>query len=75
MRAWPPCDCAPHELSFGIIRDDGSEKPVARVLKAFADENRHAIAPPPPIVDAESWFAALPDGVKATYDAYASSHG
>ncbi len=72
---WPPCDCAPHELNFGLIRDDGSEKPVAGVLKAFSDENRHAIAPPPPIVDPNSWLEALPGGVKAAYDAYASTHG
>ncbi|HET9392026.1 MAG TPA: beta-galactosidase [Candidatus Rubrimentiphilum sp.] len=75
MRMLPPCDYAPHELSFGIIRNDGSEKPVARVLKTFASENRHAIAPPPPIVDRESWFAGLPGGVKTAYDAYLATHG
>jgi len=74
LREWPPCDCAPHELNFGIIRNDGREKPVAGVLKSFAAENRHAIAPPPPIVRADSWFAALPDGGKAAYSAYASTH-
>ncbi len=75
LGALPPFDRAPHELTFGLIRDDGSEKPVAGVLKAFAAENRHAVVPPPPIVDEDSWLAALPGGVKATYDAYASTHG
>lgn len=75
LRQTPPFDRAPHELTFGVIRDDGSEKPVAAVVKAFAAENRHAIPPPPPIVNEDSWFAALPGGVKSAYGAYASTHG
>lgn len=74
LRETPPFDRAPHELTFGIIRDDGSEKPVASMLKAFASENRHALPPPPAIVDQASWFEALPGGVKAAYGAYASAH-
>jgi endo-1,4-beta-mannosidase len=75
LRQTPPFDRAPHELTFGIIRDDGTQKPVAGALRAFAAENRHAIAPPASIVDARSWFQALPRGVNAAYDAYASTHG
>ena len=75
LREWPPFDRSPHELNFGLVRDDGSEKPVAGVLKAFAAENRHAIPPPSPIVGGNSWFEALPGGVKAAYEAYASTHG
>lgn len=74
LRGTPPFDRAPHELNFGLVRNDGSEKPVSGVLKAFAAENRHAIAPPPPIADGDSWFRALPGGVKAAYGAYASTH-
>ncbi len=75
LQGTPPFDRAPHELAFGIIREDGSEKPVAGTLKSFAAENRHAVAPPPPIVDEDAWFAALPNGVKGVYGAYASTHG
>lgn len=32
----PPCDEAIHERTFGLVRSDGSLKPHARVLKAFA---------------------------------------
>lgn len=71
----PPFDGAPHELHFGIVRNDGSEKPVAHALRDFARENRHTVAPPPPIVDQTSWFEGLPDGVNAAYAAYVSRHG
>jgi len=71
----PPFDNAPHELTFGVIRNDATEKPVAGVLKAFAAENRHALAPPPAIAGEDSWFQSLPGGVKAAYAAYASTHG
>jgi endo-1,4-beta-mannosidase len=74
LRTTPPFDNAPHELTFGVIRSDGTEKPVATALREFAGENRHAIAPPPPIVRGGDWFGALPGGVKAAYAAYASTH-
>jgi endo-1,4-beta-mannosidase len=75
LRQTPPFDRAPHELNFGVIRDDGTEKPVAGALKTFAAENRHALPPPPPIVYEKSWFEMRPGGVKAAYGAYASMHG
>ena len=40
----PPFDRAPHEMSFGIIRDDGSEKPVAAAPARFAAERRNVRA-------------------------------
>ena len=41
----PPFDRAPHEMSFGIVRSDGSEKPVAHALARFAAERRTVLAP------------------------------
>ena len=75
LRGTPPFDRAPHELTFGLIRNDGSEKPVAALLKRFAAENRHALPAPAAIVDEETWFAGLPDGVRTTYAAYVSRYG
>jgi len=74
LRVEPPFDNAPHELTFGVIRSDGSEKPVAAALQSFSRENRHAVAPPPPIVRENAWFEGLPGGVRSAYAAYASSH-
>lgn len=39
----PPFDRAPHELSFGIIRADGNDKPVALALKEFAAQDRQVV--------------------------------
>ena len=66
----PPFDGAPHELTFGIVRDDGSEKPIAQTLAAFAREQRHVVEPPPPIADESSYFAALPQGIFDLYREY-----
>ncbi len=70
----PPFDVAPHELTFGIVRADGSEKPVARALAAFAAERRAIVEPPPPIVREEAYYASLPAGIGATYAAYCAAH-
>jgi len=37
-RLWarPPCDYQVHERFFGLLRPDGSQKPTADVLRAFA---------------------------------------
>ena len=40
LRATPPFDRAPHELTFGIVRTDGTAKPVAQALALFAREAR-----------------------------------
>ena len=57
----PPFDNAPHELRFGVVRSDGSEKPVATMLSRFADEQREvAVALPPPIADEREHYAGLP---------------
>jgi hypothetical protein len=69
----PPFDCAPHELSFGIIRNDGSEKPVAAALKAFAAERRPVAPLPPPIVDEAAYFAHFDASVYEAYERYTQS--
>lgn len=40
-----PSDRAPHERTFGIVRSDGSEKPVAVALAAFARQRRTVVEP------------------------------
>lgn len=67
----PPFDQAKHELSFGIIRSDGSDKPVAAALKRFAQENRPVLPPPEPIVRENDWYANVNQAYqKAKYEEY-----
>ena len=44
-RTLPPFDRAPHELRFGVVRSDGSAKPVAQMLSQFAAEARDVVDP------------------------------
>ena len=62
LRGEPPFDRAPHELSFGIIRADGSEKPVAAALGAFAREGRTVVEAhdPPMNMTEDDWYTTLP---------------
>lgn len=66
----PPFDRAPHELTFGIVRADGTYKPVARALARIARERRRVVEPPPPIVDEAPYYASLPRGIFDDYRAY-----
>jgi len=66
----PPFDKAPHELTFGIVRNDGSEKPVAAALKSFAAEQRPIVDPPAPIVDEPAYYNHLPESIAHNYAAY-----
>jgi len=70
----PPFDLAPHELHFGIVRDDGSEKPVARTLAEFARERRPLVSPPAPIVDEATYYRDLPRSLARAYSAYVEEH-
>jgi endo-1,4-beta-mannosidase len=71
LASTPPFDRAPHELTFGIVRNDGTEKPVAAELARFARERRQVIlSPHSPVVDEETYFAALPSVVEPTYVEY-----
>lgn len=67
----PPFDRAPHELTFGIIRSDGTDKPVAKALQNFAREGRPVAVPPAPIVREDEWYANMNEGYqKARYEEY-----
>jgi endo-1,4-beta-mannosidase len=67
----PPFDRAQHEMTFGIIRSDGSDKPVALTLKRFGEEGREVVPPPPAIVSEEEWYANMNDAYqKRKYDEY-----
>ena len=66
----PPCDLASHELRFGIVRRDGSFKPVAATLARLACEARRVVEAPAPIVDETAYYAALPRGIFTAYREY-----
>ncbi len=68
LRATPPFDRAPHELTFGIVRSDGTTKPVATALSVFAREARSVVEPNDPTIFEPAYYAGLPN---TTYDAYA----
>jgi endo-1,4-beta-mannosidase len=70
----PPFDGAPHELTFGIVRNDGSEKPIAQTLAAFATERRTVVAPLAPIADENEYFASLPQGIFDRYRDYCEKY-
>jgi endo-1,4-beta-mannosidase len=67
---WPPFDRATHELRFGIVRADGSEKPVAQALARFRAEGRRVVPAPPPLVNEAEYYAALPGGIVKEYADY-----
>jgi endo-1,4-beta-mannosidase len=71
LRAEPPFDRAPHELSFGIVRSDGSEKPVAAALAAFARERRTVIAAREMPMIAEVYsYRTLPSSTRTLFEAF-----
>lgn len=69
----PPFDRATHELHFGMIRSDGSEKPVAKVLQRFAREGRNVLDPLPSLTSESSYYASLPQGMHDLYRSYCST--
>ncbi|HKU81979.1 MAG TPA: hypothetical protein VJP76_07400 [Candidatus Tumulicola sp.] len=71
----PPFDRAPHELTFGIVRADGSLKPVARTLAQIAGERRETVAPPSPIAGEAAYYTGLPADLPELYRGYCESHG
>jgi endo-1,4-beta-mannosidase len=71
----PPFDLAPHEMRFGVLRSDGSEKPVARVLSGIALERREVRKPQPPIVEESAYYASLPEGIVDAYRDYCERYG
>jgi endo-1,4-beta-mannosidase len=69
LRDEPPFDRAPHERAFGILRSNGSDKPVAAALAAFARQRRSVLPAPPTPVDIPeaAYYAALPNATEAAY--------
>jgi hypothetical protein len=71
LRDEPPFDRAPHERAYGIIRSDGSEKPVAAALSAFARAGRSVMrANDPPTIAADYYYRTLPSSTRTLYDAF-----
>lgn len=70
LRHKPPFDMAPHELTFGIVRSDGTPKPVAQSLAKFASERREVTPRVPAIVREGEYYAGLPQTVNSTYAAF-----
>jgi hypothetical protein len=70
----PPFDVAPHELRFGMLRADGSERPAARAFAEFARERRPLCDAPPPIADEETYYAGLPASLPQAYATYCERH-
>ena len=71
LRVQPPFDRAPHELSFGIIRSDGSERPVASALAAFARQQRTVVKPNDmPMISSTYYYRTLPTSIKTLYEAF-----
>ncbi|HEX8807198.1 MAG TPA: hypothetical protein VF741_09615, partial [Candidatus Aquilonibacter sp.] len=68
----PPFDQAKHELHFGMIRADGSERPVAHTLSRFAQQRRAVVPAPPAIAEESTFYASLPGGIDALYRRYRS---
>ncbi len=66
----PPFDLATHEMRFGIVRADGSLKPVALALQRFAREARPVVAPNDAPHNESAFYASLPDGIDAAYREY-----
>lgn len=71
LAALPPFDRAPHELRFGIVRSDGTAKPVAATLAQIASEGRSVVEqlPAPVAIEAEH-YAGLPESIGREYRAY-----
>jgi endo-1,4-beta-mannosidase len=67
----PPFDRAPHELRFGVVRSDGTLKPVAQVLAQLAGEARQTVDTlPAPIGNESEHYAGLPQSIGREYRVY-----
>lgn len=70
----PPFDLAPHELRFGVVRSDGSPKPVAEALKRVAARARDVEPLPAPIADENDHYAGLPQSIEREYRTYCEAY-
>ena len=61
----------PHEPLDGIISVDGTEKPVATALSAFARQARECVKPVEmPMIASTYYYRTLPVSMQTLYDAY-----
>jgi len=75
LASLPPFDLAPHELRFGVVRSDGTFKPVAETLAQFARESREVVeSVPPPIAGEAEHYAGLPESIAREYHAYCETY-
>jgi endo-1,4-beta-mannosidase len=75
LASLPPFDKAPHELHFGIVRADGSLKPVGEALRSVAAQHLEVLKTAAPIADETSYYASLPQGMFELYKEYCDQHG
>ncbi len=73
LASLPPFDRAPHEMSFGIVRGDGSEKPVAAALAAFAAAGHSVVVANDPSLFEPAYYADLPHTTYEAYDRYVAT--
>jgi endo-1,4-beta-mannosidase len=67
----PVAERAPFVRACGIIRADGSEKPIAAVLSALAREERTIVPTHDmPMISAEYFYRTLPESMRTLYDAF-----
>lgn len=69
----PPFDKAIHERHFGIIRKDGSVKPIAQVLADWGKRGAQTLPAPAAIDDEAAFYAALPKRLHEDYERYTST--
>lgn len=72
LALYPPFDRATHELHFGMIRSDGSLKPIATALSAIAAQSWRVRAEPRATADEERFYEGLPATLGAHYRRYRS---
>lgn len=71
LEAHAPFDAAPHARSYGIVRADGSEKPVAAALAAFARQARSVVKPNDmPMIASAYYYRTLPTSTGTLYEAF-----
>lgn len=69
----PPCNESLHERYFGLVRPDGSPKPHAEAIKAFAATQPKVQAPARPFaprITPDEYYAAPSDQIRRLYDEY-----
>ncbi len=70
----PPFDRVPHERFCGIIRSDGTEKPIAAALSTFARQRREVVpSRDMPMISSAYYYRTLPKSAQTLYEAFLGS--